>query len=135
LKQQIAIFLFAIFLIGNSPCKEVLKLPLLVQHFAEHQQQHPNLTFLQFLQMHYLHDNANVADHDTDLKLPFKTMDVSSNPLEYFTNEMHYFIKQSIIPACTNVSHSSNYTCLIFNIYLHSIWQPPRSIAVQYCNV
>ncbi|MEP7259377.1 MAG: hypothetical protein ABI687_13340 [Flavitalea sp.] len=43
------------------------------QHFSEHQQEDQKITFLQFLDMHYMHGSPKDKDYDRDMQLPFKT--------------------------------------------------------------
>ncbi len=51
----------------------MLKLPVVFQHFAEHQQEDKNISFFHFLSIHYLHGSPMDKDHDRDMQLPFKT--------------------------------------------------------------
>jgi hypothetical protein len=53
---------------------ELMRLPLLVEHYLEHQQLVPEMSFFQFLAMHY---KTDVAHDSTDMELPFKSCDHS----------------------------------------------------------
>jgi len=64
-----AIGLFFIYLISFTEFKEVLRLPLLVQHYGEHKDQVAEISFFEFLAMHY---ETDVAHDDRDNRLPFK---------------------------------------------------------------
>jgi hypothetical protein len=64
-----AIGLFLIYLISFTEFKEVLRLPLLVEHYGEHKAQAGELSFFEFLVMHY---ETDVAHDDRDNRLPFK---------------------------------------------------------------
>jgi hypothetical protein len=64
-----AISLFLIYLISFTEFKEVLRLPVLVQHYGEHKDQVAEMSFFEFLAMHYETDEAH---DDRDNKLPFK---------------------------------------------------------------
>jgi hypothetical protein len=64
-----AIGLFLIYLVSFTEFKEVLRLPVLIQHYGEHKDQVGEMSFLEFLVMHYETDEAH---DDMDNKLPFK---------------------------------------------------------------
>lgn len=105
---------------------QILKAPLLVEHFYEHNDK-KELSVLTFLEMHYLNGNVKDADFEKDMKLPFKSFQdnhpnvVLSLPE---TNNFFNFIVYSVSvqkPFCfENQVNTSN--------FLTSIWQPPKSI-------
>lgn len=64
-----AIGLFLIYLVSFTEFKEVLRLPLLVEHYGEHRAKAGELSFVEFLVMHY---ETDVAHDDRDNRLPFK---------------------------------------------------------------
>lgn len=61
--------LFLIYLISFTEFKEVLRLPILIQHYGEHKAQVNDMSFFEFLVMHY---KTDVAHDDHDNELPFK---------------------------------------------------------------
>lgn len=102
-------------------------MPVLLQHFTEHKKENKDLSFIKFLEIHYLHGSPKDEDYDKDLKLPFKTItntnvtsvsictpipNFKQNPLVYFKNNKHQF---------------SNYSFSYTSTFLSSIWQPPKS--------
>lgn len=64
-----AIGLLFIYLVSFTEFKEVLRVPLLVQHYGEHKEQVGEMSFFEFLVMHYKTDEAH---DDRDNRLPFK---------------------------------------------------------------
>jgi hypothetical protein len=64
-----AIGLFLIYLVSFTEFKEVLRMPLLVQHYGEHKDQSGEMSFFEFLVIHYETDEAH---DDRDNRLPFK---------------------------------------------------------------
>lgn len=64
-----AIGLFVLYLVSFTEFREVLRLPLLVEHYGEHKNQVAEMSFLEFLVMHY---ESDVAHDDQDNRLPFK---------------------------------------------------------------
>jgi len=63
------ISLLLIYLVSFTEFKEVLRLPLLVQHYSEHKELVIEMSFFEFLAMHY---KTDLAHDDHDNQLPFK---------------------------------------------------------------
>jgi hypothetical protein len=63
------ISLILFYLVSFTEFKEVLRLPMLVQHYSEHKEQVTEMSFFEFLAMHY---KTDVAHDDHDNQLPFK---------------------------------------------------------------
>ncbi|WP_316798248.1 hypothetical protein [Pedobacter frigidisoli] len=74
MNRVVIIFLFPV-IIFNTSVREVLKLPQLVSHFCQHQQINSHISFLDFLEMHYLGEDLDDDDEEEDMKLPFKKVD------------------------------------------------------------
>lgn len=75
MRSQIARFLLLLFLLQSTVLGELLKLPLLIQHYDQHVQLHPGTTISGFLKMHYLDKTIVDEDYAQDMQLPFKTLD------------------------------------------------------------
>lgn len=101
---------------------QVMRLPILVEHFIEHQAQVPEMSFLQFLAMHY---KTDVAHDATDMELPFKD---SSNSIAIpsFALPEQKICLSTEIPAHTQV-HFSTHTSFVSSSALDEIFQPPRA--------
>lgn len=110
----------------NSELLELVKLPVLVEHFKEHQQWDPSLSIVGFLYMHYFQDDNAYGDQQRDMEMPFKTALHSATSFVWF-----------IIPSPDNTIVSKviyqklDQTPIINDVdysvqYLSSIWQPPR---------
>ncbi len=77
MKRLFVIFFLFTFLSANTAFGEVLKLPMLVQHYLEHTSEEKDVTIFKFLVQHYTegeyHDyRENHSHHD---QLPFKVID------------------------------------------------------------
>jgi hypothetical protein len=62
----------------NSPLDQVMKLPVLVAHYFEHQQRDGDISIMKFLCMHYWGQDENDNDQDRDMQLPYKTVNTHS---------------------------------------------------------
>lgn len=100
---------------------ELMRLPLLVEHFLEHQEMVPEMSFFQFLAMHY---KTDVAHDATDMELPFKRCDHSvASP--NFTFPDQKIELTSSVPNSTP-KFFSLYISFIPSTGLNEIFQPPR---------
>lgn len=116
-----AIGLLLSYLISFTEFKEVLRLPLLIQHYGEHKAKAGEMSFFEFLAMHY---ETDVAHDDRDNRLPFKDCNHS------FIGQVVVLPIQKISLADRTVENSSTYQ---FFYLLHEpkliasdIFQPPK---------
>ncbi len=106
---------------------QLLKLPVVFQHYAEHKLMNGNISFLQFLDMHYMHGSPMDSDHDRDMQLPFKTID---DCVYFVSNVFIPLLQQPSISAPALVGQKQTYILrnhYIIPAYLANIWQPPKS--------
>lgn len=125
MKKWISILLLTCYLVSTTELYQLLKIPVLIEHFLEHKGDNPETTLSSFFKMHY--DNpAQDEDYQTDQKLPFVTH--SSHLVLVFTVNPDFFIeiKKQILPDHHQKIHSYDddfYNKDAFN----SIWQPPKT--------
>lgn len=115
-----AIGLLFLYLISFTEFSEVLRLPLLIEHYSEHKSKVEDLSFFEFLVMHY---ESDVAHDDKDMSLPFKDCDHSVSP-------------QSILPIQkivltenaekTSIEFTSFYLLHEPQLLAGDIFQPPK---------
>lgn len=126
LKKTGAILFLLIYLFTATEFAQMLKLPVLWQHYKEHKQSNTAVSFVSFLQMHYFNGDIKDADYERDMKLPFKThsqnhlSDITSI-VPRITSEIQipvYNHFKTIIPADDNGLNST---------YLSAVWQPPKA--------
>lgn len=73
--NKIVIFLLFPVLIFSTSVREVLKMPQLISHFLQHHQLNSQISFIDFLEMHYIGEDLDDNDDEEDMKLPFKKVD------------------------------------------------------------
>lgn len=71
-KQLCSYILFIVVTLYATPLQQLLKLPVLLAHYAEHREQRKDLDFVDFLFMHYIGEDGVSSDNDRDMELPFK---------------------------------------------------------------
>ncbi|QJB33088.1 hypothetical protein HF324_17535 [Chitinophaga oryzae] len=76
MKKATAIILLLVYLFGSTDASQLLKFPLLVEHFKKHKQENVHMTLLTFLKLHYVDEQPFDDDYLQDMQLPFKTPDI-----------------------------------------------------------
>jgi hypothetical protein len=110
-----AIGLFLLYLVSFTEFREVLRLPLLVEHYGEHKNQVAEMSFLEFLVMHY---ETDVAHDDQDNRLPFK--DCS-----------HSFIGQVVMLPIQKISLTEGLVINATSYQFFYLQHEPKLIAVD----
>lgn len=121
-----ALFLLNIFLLSSTQFNQLLKLPKLFEHFGTHQSQNASLSFVDFLYLHYGQGDVKDADHEEDMKLPFKTQSICSTvsiihkaPLIQFKPAWQVFVLQD--------ENLYDVTDFVSGLSIDNIWRPPQT--------
>ncbi|HBV14606.1 hypothetical protein [Chryseobacterium carnipullorum] len=125
MRKFISIVLLSFYLVSTTELYQLLKIPVLIEHFIEHKEQNKGMTLMAFLKMHYDHPVKD-ADYQTDQKLPFI---VHSFPLALvFTVSPNntFEVKKQIITDHNEKIYSYDEP-LYDKDALNSIWQPPKN--------
>ncbi len=126
MKKATAILFLTIYLLSTTEAQQLLKLPVVFEHFQAHKKENKDITFVHFLAIHYLHGSPKDKDYEEDMKLPFKTCgDCVSSIVPGFVPVMVQLSTAKIIeiPAMKNYVLQDQF---ILSSYLASIWQPPK---------
>ncbi|MBS1689972.1 MAG: hypothetical protein JSS96_14680 [Bacteroidetes bacterium] len=117
----------SIYVLYATEAHQLLKLPYVFQHFTAHQQENSNITFLEFLAMHYMHGSPKDKDYKDDMKLPFKSGDNCFTSLfpAFFpaTNTVFKTKPIGLVKHKIGIYEEG----FILPAYLSNIWQPPKS--------
>jgi hypothetical protein len=126
LKKLFAISFLLIYLFSTTELFQLLKAPLLVQHFIEHREENRNITLWQFLCIHYAMGDVKDSDYDKDMKLPFKSHE---NCLSSISNICISLPETFLIPQPKQIVEEKTFATeddFLHTSFLSSIWQPPR---------
>jgi hypothetical protein len=126
LKKFISIFLLSSFLLSATELNQLLKTPLLIQHYIIHEKENPKLSFIGFLEMHYFNGDPHDADYNQDMRLPFKSHNTCTNFVSLnisFQNDLDFLLKLYPEEIKLNSLPEVNYS----SQSLQSIWQPPKN--------
>lgn len=126
-KRSAILLLLALYVFTATECRELLKLPVLIEHFTEHQTKNSKLSLFDFINQHYLSLEKHGTEDAHDHALPFKAhenchsiaMAVAGIPEQPVSIDPHVFNVASSINLQPNFLYTS---------YSASIWQPPKSI-------
>lgn len=106
--------------------RELVKVPVLFQHYFEHKELNNQITFLNYVIDHYNEVPHTDNDEERDNQLPFKsTTQTASGQSNFAIPQNHQIIiKATIRPLVTlDVPYVEND---IPNSYSSKIWQPPK---------
>lgn len=122
-----AISLVVVYLFGATEASQLLKLPVLVQHYYEHKAGNASVTLVQFLHMHYMGHDDNDDDNLRDMQLPFKTMNdccmIAFNNLPPQKIQMNEVVAYEVQQEFTLLNDATP-----FSISVEDIFQPPRLV-------
>ena len=117
------------YLFASTEAKQLFKIPVIFQHYAEHRLENNHLSLVAFLDMHYLHGSPFDQDYDRDMKLPFKSsgdmfsffpIPVDSMPVELTMDcPQISLLPINKIPCSRGLGVS----------WVQKVWQPPRRVA------
>jgi len=129
MKRILSILLLSIYLFSTTELIQLLKFPLLIEHYYTHKAKNKQLTILDFLNIHYqgnhLENHPHNKDFEQDQKLPFiRHIDVLSfniviNPVLTYALKVKPIInQQSKVLTLDDTKIDSKYQGFI--------WQPPK---------
>lgn len=128
MKMLISRLLLLIYLFSATEFSQLLKLPVLVMHFQEHQQKNPSISFFQFLHHHYAINHADDGDSERDNQLPFQSHDNCSSfqfPFYFFLSFTPLSLSVTLLPEEKPSCYSD---ANILAAHLSAVWQPPRTL-------
>lgn len=126
MRKAFAAFFLILMLLAQSPLQQLLKLPVLLEHFTEHRiRSHGETSFFEFIHHHYFTTHPDDGDTDRDQQLPFRTSEV-------IMMGSTVMVPEQILPDFEPPVFEEK-TYRLFNIsgpsslFAYDIWQPPKS--------
>jgi len=118
-------FFVLLYVFASTELHQLMRLPILIDHFVEHRLDTPTISFSDYIALHYSGDNQTETEIGRDSQLPFKNANcpevfitIGMPPEEFpeATTQVFGLAPDVIVP------HSSTITSAV----QVSIWQPPR---------
>ena len=125
MKRLSALFFFTLYLLSTTEASQLLKLPVIIQHYQEHQQLNKHISFFAFLDMHYMHGSPHDEDYDRDMQLPFKRADhhASLSPVSVPASVRVVLSAHTIPASPVFIIRNDDH---LYSTYYPVIFQPPR---------
>ena len=125
MKKLISVAILSLYLITATEFYQLLKLPLLIDHFIQHKEENKSVTLLSFLQMHYIDPTVKDADYEQDMKLPFKTHSENAQHsiLALIPQKSAAVLKKTYVEPRIFLVQEELFST---SSYLSGIWQPPK---------
>lgn len=106
--------------------EDMVRIPLLLEHYRHHtEKETPNISFIEFIEMHYFNDsNHQDASHNT---LPLN----HSSDIGHVHLSPAFTLPESLrafAPIVLEIEHFTFFKQFIPNHNLDSIFQPPKTI-------
>lgn len=114
----------ALLLLTQTELHQLLKLPILVEHFQEHKALNKDISLLDFLKEHYLGHTVIDNDYQRDMQLPFKTTDCVSTVLIALVEPVNFDILRAEVFIEREFNLHKHY--IPSQGVLNAIFQPPR---------
>jgi|YelNatPaOPRAMG01_1025707.scaffolds.fasta_scaffold01282_10 hypothetical protein len=127
MKRVATIALFCIFLFGSTEAYQLLKLPLLMEHYLQHRSENPEISFISFLKLHYNKKLIIDDDWQQDQQLPFKTQQSANAFMFGFVSmpSKPISVQVLVIPYSQKTFRIETQHAYSFTL-LQDIFQPPR---------
>ena len=126
MRRTLLILLLSIITISATDLLQFMKLPTLASHFIENKAYSQDLSFFDFLMMHYAIDDNNDEDEERDMQLPFKVIHQSYLSLLSFSIQQQFTLSDIIIRThCQSFVLSDEDTD--YSHFTSTIWQPPKN--------
>lgn len=116
-----------LFLLHNTALNQLLKLPVLVAHYHEHQQWEAHISIFEFLRIHYWEDQKvdKYHDEDRDQQLPYKSMDVQAIQHPFIPLAKSLTLKSTCQPIQTAYPIAKD--SFLPDPALDALFRPPQS--------
>jgi len=126
LKKLSSILFLSVYLLTATELSQVLKFPVLWEHFHEHQLLNSNVSLVDFLKEHYFNGGRQNPDYTRDMQLPFKTHNAcQANLVAIFAPVLSNIIQAPEYPAlCFTISYQRQQ---FHSNFRSAIWQPPKA--------
>lgn len=124
MRKIIFIFILVGYLFSFTELREFLKLPVLIEHFIEHQATDQSISFSDFMWMHYLNYQDNDGDDEKDRSLPFKSCH-NSHITTFALSNLHPDMQLKPHETSIDKKYYSHQELFLTNFH-PSIWQPPK---------
>jgi len=124
MKKACAILFLMIYLVANTELHQFLRLPIFFIHYEEHRAENPDISLLEFIALHYVGPDSNIAyGHDSELpfkdKCPEVSLSIALPPENLAGPTPQIFATDRKVVMFKSLFVASSFQ--------FAIWQPPRA--------
>jgi len=126
--KGVTVFLLVNFLYVHTELGQFFKIPQLLEHYQIHLSQDPAISFIDFIDIHYLSKNHTDHEDSRHQELPFKYSNQSVQNLISvpFASPFHIIFPRSIQKSVK--TFAPYYDHFVIKHQLSDIWQPPKCV-------
>jgi hypothetical protein len=129
LKKTLHTTLLVFYLLFCTGLQEVMRLPVLIQHFFEHKSIDQTITFFDYLDHHYNDIPHTDDDEERDNQLPFKSQDIfSTNGASHGLPSTFGLIPKKVYQILPKQKVLINNDHIPHSAFAGRVWQPPKAM-------
>ena len=126
MKRLAGILLVSVYMLSFAELYNLLKIPVLFEHYKEHRQLNPGISFWSFIKLHYLDPVVVDDDYQRDQQLPFRDTDCCVMTLANVCECLHIAVEidkpAEIVKEFHLFNEENKPQFITFDIF-----QPPRT--------
>ncbi len=126
MKKILVIFLVLQILSGNILLSELAKIPQLIEHFKQHQNENTQIDFISFLKMHYANPEHQRKDASRHGSLPLKSVTSAHAEVVVLSETTPSVFLAEKVKITQNLQLPSSENCFFDSKIRQSVFQPPR---------
>ncbi|MBC7411451.1 MAG: hypothetical protein H7331_03225 [Bacteroidia bacterium] len=115
--------LLGLFVFTSTPLAQLSKLPVLIAHYTEHQNENKQLSFIDFVKLHYNNTNCGQEDKHHE-QLPFKKITPLANCTIVAPHSVAFEQKFTYTPQTLKVTF--RYLNFVPDNAIRILIQPPK---------
>lgn len=127
------IFLLFVYVFSSTELSELLKINILIEHYAEHHLESKEISISDFLYMHYIDQSEENKDDQKDSQLPFHSHSHSES------DDVNFVVPVVVPNSNYSLSFENHFVIELKKVFyevnssltpsfLSSIWQPPQIV-------
>lgn len=102
-----------------------MKAPTLIRHYLEHKTLDRNVSFVDFLSMHYWGEDLNDDDDEKDMQLPFKKIEIHHVNFLFISQAETFTFRDRLLPLIKS-DYGPDQPQIAYSTTLGSLFRPPR---------
>lgn len=111
-------------ILDTTSLYQVFKIPSLIRHFVEHKELNHDITFMDFMSMHYWGEDLDDNDDEKDMQLPFKKFEIHHTTFLFIPVATGFVFKNTFWPIKSD--YGPDKPQVYYHAALGSLFRPPQ---------